>query len=60
MDTETGQEERVTYKEGFDGLPVFSRDGRRIMWTSKGRSADNTSQLFLADFVNPPIGSVSR
>jgi Tol biopolymer transport system component len=50
MDTETGRQERVTYREGFDGLPVFSRDGKRMMWTSKGRTADNTSQLFIADF----------
>jgi TolB protein len=50
MDTETGRQERITYREGFDGLPVFSRDGKKMMWTSKGRTADNTSQLFIADF----------
>ncbi len=53
MDTETGKQERVTYKEGFDGLPVFSRDGKQMLWTSKGRSADKTSQLFIADFEMP-------
>lgn len=51
MDTETGRQERVTYHDGFDGLPVFSRDGKSLMWTSKGRTADRTSQLFLADFT---------
>jgi Tol biopolymer transport system component len=50
MDTETGKEERITYREGFDGLPVFSKDGKKMLWTSKGRSADKTSQLFIADF----------
>lgn len=50
MDTETGKEERVTYREGFDGLPVVSADGKRMLWTSKGRTSDNTSQLFIADF----------
>ncbi len=50
MDTETGRQERVTYREGFDALPVISADGKRLLWTSKGRSADNTSQLFIADF----------
>ena len=53
MDTETGAQTRITHREGFDGLPVFSPDGKRILWTSKGRSPDNTSQLFIADFVPP-------
>ena len=51
MDADTGAEERITYHEGFDGLPAFSPDGSKLMWTSKGRTADNTSQLFLADFT---------
>jgi Tol biopolymer transport system component len=50
MDTETRRQVRVTFLPGFDGLPVFSRDGKQMMWTSKGRTADNTSQLFVADF----------
>jgi Tol biopolymer transport system component len=40
---------RVTYTDGFDGLPVFSPDGGRIAWASK-RSADRTAQIFLADW----------
>jgi Tol biopolymer transport system component len=51
MDTETGRQERLTYREGFDALPVFDREGKRLMWTSKGRTADETTQLFLADFT---------
>jgi TolB protein len=54
IDAETGSQERVTYREGFDALPVFSPDGKRLMWTSKGRTADNTSQLFIADFSLDP------
>ena len=50
MDTDTGTQERITYRDGFDALPVFSPDGKRLMWTSKGRTADKTSQLFIADF----------
>jgi TolB protein len=61
MDVETGAPERITYTEGFDGLPVFSPDGRRLMWTSSGRTADRTSQLFLADFtLEPNAASASR
>ncbi len=40
---------RVTYTDGFDGLPVFTPDGNRLAWTSK-RGADQTSQIFLADW----------
>lgn len=60
MDTQTLAQERVTYRDGFDALPVFSRDGGQMLWTSKGRSADNTSQLFLADFVAEPDASEAR
>ena len=40
---------RVTHSEGFDGLPVFLPDGRRIAWASK-RTADRSAQLFIADW----------
>jgi Tol biopolymer transport system component len=38
---------RVTFTDGFDGLPVFSPDGRKLCWTS-GRTSDHKPQLFLA------------
>ncbi len=38
---------RVTSTEGFDGLPVFSPDGKQLAWTS-GRTANKQSQIFLA------------
>jgi len=40
---------RVTFTAGFDGLPVFSPDGKKLCWTS-GRTSDGKSQLFLADW----------
>lgn len=40
---------RVTFTDGFDGLPVFSPDGKKLSWTS-GRSTDGTSQIFIADW----------
>lgn len=43
---------RLTYFPSFDGLPVFSNDGNKIMWTSK-RGPDRTCQIFLADFKMP-------
>src|SRR5262245_6885344 len=47
----TGEREpvRVTFTDGFDGLPVFSPDGKQLCWTS-GRTADGKSQLFLASW----------
>lgn len=40
---------RVTYTPGFDGLPAFAPDGRRLAWTSN-RTPDKRSQIFLADW----------
>lgn len=43
---------QVTHAAKFDGLPVFDTAGARMMWTSQ-RSADQSSQVWLADFVLP-------
>jgi TolB protein len=43
---------RITDNPAADVLPVFSPDGTKLMWTSN-RTADHTSQLFLADFALP-------
>ncbi|MCF6149796.1 MAG: M28 family peptidase [Candidatus Kuenenia sp.] len=40
---------RVTFTDGFDGLPVFSPDGKKVVWTSN-RTSQKTSQLFIADW----------
>ena len=48
VDTEGSHEPvRATVADGFDGLPVFSPDGERIVWTST-RSSNGTAQLFSA------------
>ena len=43
---------RITFTDGFDGLPVFSPDGKSLMWSSK-RAADKTTQVFIARFHMP-------
>jgi Tol biopolymer transport system component len=43
---------RATFTDGFDGLPVFSPDGKRLCWTS-GRTPDGKSQLFMGDWNHP-------
>jgi len=40
---------RVTYSDGFDGLPVPSPDGKTLAWTSS-RSGGAAGQLFLAQW----------
>jgi TolB protein len=41
---------RVTVDPTFDGLPVFSPDGKWLMWTSK-RGGLAGAQVFIAEFV---------
>jgi Tol biopolymer transport system component len=40
---------RITFTDGFDGLPVFSPDGKKLAWTSS-RTSDGKAQIFLADW----------
>jgi Tol biopolymer transport system component len=40
---------RVTYSDGFDGLPVPSPDGRLLAWTSS-RGGGREGQIFLAQW----------
>jgi Tol biopolymer transport system component len=40
---------RVTYSDGFDGLPVPSPDGRQVAWTST-RGGGSQGQIFLAQW----------
>ena len=40
---------RVTYSDGFDGLPAPSPDGATLAWTSS-RSGGAAGQIFLADW----------
>lgn len=50
VDTQgTKEPQRVTTTDGFDGLPVFSPQGDRLLWTST-RTSDGKSQLFLAQW----------
>jgi Tol biopolymer transport system component len=46
-------EAKVGMSQGADVLPIFSPDGKYLIWTSK-RSADGTTQIFLANFHLPP------
>ncbi len=52
MDDSGRNQTRVTYHDGADVLPVFSPDGKWLMWTSK-RSADGSAQIFIGRFAMP-------
>lgn len=50
---------RITHAEGFDGLPVFSADGKTMIWTSqRGPKREGeerpSSQMWVADVVGEP------
>ena len=50
VDTQGAKEPvRVTYTDGFDGLPVPSPDGTQIAWTTT-RAGGSGGQLFLAQW----------
>jgi TolB protein len=52
MNVDNGKKVRLTYAPGADILPVFSPDGKKVMWTST-REGRRSPQLYLADFVPP-------
>jgi Tol biopolymer transport system component len=52
MNLESGKKVRLTFAPGADVLPVFSPDGRKVMWTST-RDGQSPAQLYIADFVRP-------
>jgi Tol biopolymer transport system component len=45
-----GKVTQITDSDKTDILPVFSPDGKKLMWTST-RPVDNSSQLFIADWL---------
>jgi TolB protein len=44
--------ERITYSDGFDGFPMFSPDGKKLVWASNrnGKQPHETN-VFVADWV---------
>ena len=45
-----GKATQITFSEKADVLPVFSPDGKKLMWTST-RNEEKTSQLWIADWL---------
>ena len=44
---------QITYSEGFDGFPVFSPDGRYLVFGSNRNNGDsNDTNVFIAEWVD--------
>jgi len=44
--------ERVTYSDGFDGFPMFSIDGKRLVWASnRNAKAAHETNIVIGDWV---------
>ena len=57
IDLKTMKKTRITHMPGADVLPVFSPDGKKLMWTTtrgKDKSGKNISELFIADWIYSP------
>jgi len=54
MDLHGKNKTRITFDRNFDGLPVFSPDGKKLLWTSQRGNLEE-AHLFIADFVPPEI-----
>jgi len=63
VDTETGEQEQVThfrrtregahYSDDFDGFPMFTHDGKRLVWCSnRHNDKPNETNVFVADWVD--------
>ena len=46
-----GKITQITNSTAQDVLPVFSPDGKKMMWTATNRAPDKSSQLFIADWL---------
>ena len=44
--------ERVTYAEGFDGFPMFSSDGKWLVFASnRNQQKPGDTNIFIAEWV---------
>jgi Tol biopolymer transport system component len=44
--------ERITYSDGFDGFPMFSPDGKKLVWASnRNGKLPHETNIFIGDWV---------
>ena len=52
--------QRITTAPGFDGFPMFSPDGRRLVFASnRGGTVQGETDIFVADWVDSPGPTVA-
>lgn len=53
MEVASGKKVRLTFAPGADVLPVFSPDGKKVMWSSTRDGKQPGAQIYIADFTPP-------
>jgi Tol biopolymer transport system component len=44
--------ERITYSDGFDGFPMFSADGKNLVWASnRNGKAPHETNIFIGEWI---------
>ena len=47
--------EQLTFDEGFDGFPMFTEDGKKLIWeSSRNSGTPYATNVFIADWVENP------
>ena len=56
LDTETKEVEPVTNNETFDGFPMFSHDGKKLVFASnRDNQVRGETNIFIADWFGRAI-----
>jgi TolB protein len=52
LDPATGKQEKISRDKGFDAFPMFSRDGKKILFCSnRNNGGTHDTNIFVADWV---------
>ena len=53
IDIDGSHLERITFAEGFDGFPMFSPDGKHLVFASnRNGKVEGETNVFIADWVD--------
>jgi Tol biopolymer transport system component len=53
VDVKTKEIERISYNPTFDGFPMFSHDGGKLVFASnRNNSRPHETNIFIADWVD--------